>query len=129
MVFDGAFQYPAVIKEMFGIWWYYHHTHRCKDFKDKKHNNIIERLQNFFRSKLHQRRGFKGLNTGLLQLNLLVTYYNFVRVHSAIKMTPVEKAGLIEYIGVKTERDKWKFLIREATKLLYFPLIYLPIVN
>ena len=36
MVFDGAFQYPSVLKELFGVWWYYHHTHRCKNFEDKK---------------------------------------------------------------------------------------------
>ncbi len=32
MTFDGAFQYPSVLKRMFGVWWYYHHTRRCKDF-------------------------------------------------------------------------------------------------
>ena len=95
MVFDSAFQYPSVLKRMFGIWWYYHHTHRCKDFRDKKNNNIVERLQNFVRSKTHQRRGFKSLEAGRMQLQVLFIYYNFVRVHSAIKMTPAEKAGVI----------------------------------
>lgn len=93
LVFDGAFQYPSVLKKMFGIWWCYHHTHRCKDFKDKKNNNIVERLQNFVRSETHQRRGFRSLKTGRMQL--LFIYYNFIRVHSAIKMSPAEKAGVI----------------------------------
>jgi len=116
MIFDGAFQYPAVLKEMFGVWWYYHHTHRCKDFKDKKHNNLVERLQNFVRSKTRQRRGFKSLQTGIIQLRMLFIYYNFVRRHSAIKMTPAEKEGLIDYYDATNEKKRWRFLIKEATK-------------
>jgi transposase-like protein len=122
MVFDGAFQYPAVIKKLLGIWWYYHHTHRCKDFKDKKHNNIVERLQNFIRSKTHQRRGYKGKDTGTLHVNLLFIYYNFVRVHSVIRQTPAEKAGLIEYFDANTEVKRWKFLIKRATEQSYSSL-------
>lgn len=123
VVFDGAFQYPAVLKKMLGIWWYYQHTHRCKDFEDKKNNNMSERLQNFLRSKLHQRRGFKSHRTGILHLNLVFTYYNFVRVHSAIRQTPAEAAGLIEYYGANSEKSRWNFLIREATRSLYFYLL------
>jgi len=122
MVFDGAFQYPAVLKAMFGIWWYYHHTHRCKNFEDKKHNNLAERLQNFIRSKTHQRRGFQSLKTGRLQLQLLFAYYNFVRIHSAIGMTPAEKAGLIEYHCENSEKARWRDLIRRASEIGPFHL-------
>ena len=122
MVFDSAFQYPSVLKRMFGIWWYYHHTHRCKDFRDKKNNNIVERLQNFVRSKTHQRRGFKSLEAGRMQLQVLFIYYNFVRVHSAIKMTPAEKAGVIEYLGQNTEKKRWLFLIEQGSRSASFYL-------
>ncbi|MDE1848167.1 MAG: hypothetical protein KGH61_04445 [Candidatus Micrarchaeota archaeon] len=98
MVFDGAFQYPAMIKMMFGVWWYYNNCHRCKDFEDKKNNNMIERFQNFIRSKTHQRRGFKNYRRGLLQINLLPIYYNFIRDHMSLGMTPAEKAGCQEQI-------------------------------
>jgi transposase-like protein len=93
MVFDGAFQYPSVLKKIFRIWRYYHNTHRCKDFKDKNNNNIVEMPQNFFRSKTYQRRGFRSLRTGIMQIQMLFIYYNFVRIHSSIKMTPAEKQG------------------------------------
>ena len=122
MVFDGAFQYPAVLKKMFGVWWYYHHTHRCKDFEDKKNNNLVERMQNFVRSKTQQRRGFKSLETGRMQLQALFIYYNFVRVHSAIKTTPAEKPGVIEYWGQNTEKKRWLYLIEQASKI---PVFYL----
>lgn len=122
MVFGSAFQYPSVLKRMFGIWWYYHHTHRCKDFRDKKNNNIVERLQNFVRSKTHQRRGFKSLEAGRMQLQVLFIYYNFVRVHSAIKMTPAEKAGVIEYLGQNTEKKRWLFLIEQGSRSASFYL-------
>ena len=91
IVFDDAFQYPSVLKKMFGIWLYYHHTYRCKDFRDKKNNDIVERLQNLVRSKIHQMKRFKSFKTGMMQLQILLIYYNFVRVHSAINMTPAEK--------------------------------------
>jgi transposase-like protein len=125
MVFDGAFQYPAVIKQLMGSSWYYHHTHRCKDFEDKKNNNAAERLQNFIRSLTHQRRGYKSLEGGRMHLKLLFTYYNFVRVHSAIKTTPAEKAGLIEYLDAETENKRWEFLIREGSRIIFY---FLPTV-
>ncbi len=55
-----------------------------------------------------------------MQVGLLFAYYNFVRVHSVIKTTPAEKAGVIEYYGCKTEKSRWNFLIREATRSLNF---------
>ena len=119
---DGAFNYMAVIRRKFGTWWYHHFYHRCKDFEDKKNNNLIERLNNFFRSKTHQRRGFNSLVTGQLQVRLIEIYYNFVRKHSTIGMTPAEKAGLIEYFGCKNEKSKWRFLIKQATHSAYFCL-------
>ncbi len=124
MVFDGAFQYPAVLKKIFGVQWYYDHTHRCKNFEDKKYNNLAERLQNFVRSKTHQRRGFKNPITRAVQFGLLFIYYNFIRRHSAIKMTPAEKAGLMDYLDANTEKKRWKFLIKEATKQLAVCVVY-----
>lgn len=81
---------------------------------------MAERLQNFVRSKTHQRRGFKTLRTARLQLQLLFVYYNFVRVHSAIKTTPAEKAGVIEYFGRNTEKERWLFLIERSAKVYFY---------
>lgn len=123
LVFDGAFQYPSVLKKLLGVWWYYHHTHRCKNFEDKKNNNLIERFQNFIRSKTHQRRGFKSVKTGATQLQMLLIYYNFIRVHSAIGKTPAEAAGFVEYWGKETERKRWLYLIEQASNMPVFILM------
>jgi transposase-like protein len=119
---DGAWQYKTLVRKRYGTWWYYHNYHLCQEFEDKKNNNIIERVQNFIRSKIHQRRGYKDLETGRKHLRLLEIYYNFVRIHSAIKMTPAEKAGLIEYNNLRTKREKWIFLMRNAAG--YFLIIF-----
>jgi transposase-like protein len=118
VTFDGAFQYPAVIKKLRGIRWYYNHAHRCKEFKDKKNNNIIERFQNFLRSKLKQRRGFKSDRTAQLHLNLLLVYYNFIRDHMSIEQTPAEKAGLIEYFDARSEQDRFLVLLKRVNRLI-----------
>jgi transposase-like protein len=97
VVSDGAFSYPRVIRER------YHGQakhYQCVDFEDKKHNNLVERVQNTLRRFLHPRRGFASLRTGIVQLQGFWVYYNFVRIHSAIGMTPAEKAGVI---------DRWRF--------------------
>lgn len=124
VTFDGAFQYPAVIKKLRGIRWYYQHAHRCKEFEDKKNNNLIERFQNFLRSKLKQRRGFKSDLTARLHINFLLVYYNFVRIHMAIKQTPAEKAGLIEYLGERTEEAKFVTLIKMVKIFCYLPSLF-----
>ncbi len=61
--------------------------------------------------------------TGRMQLQALFTYYNFVRVHSAIKMTPAEKAGVIEYWGKDTEKKKWLYLIEQTSEIPVFILM------
>ncbi|MGC8662750.1 MAG: hypothetical protein ACP5RT_03125, partial [Candidatus Micrarchaeia archaeon] len=45
-----------------------------------------------------------------------------IKSHMAIKQTPAEKAGLIEYYGCKTEKSRWQYLIEQATKSVYFYL-------
>lgn len=52
-----------------------------------------------------------------MQIQMIFTYYNFVRVHSAIGMTPAEKARVIEYLGQDTERKRWLYLIEEGSKI------------
>jgi len=122
---DGAFAYAGLVRRRYGTYWYHHNYHRCAKFEDKKNNNIIERVQNFIRSKIHQRRGYKGLESGQKHFRILEIYYNFVRKHMAIKMTPAEKAGLIEYNGAKTKRDKWILLMKRAANSFYLLFISL----
>ena len=52
-------------------------------------------------------------------MRLIEIYYNFVKLHSAIKMTSAEKAGLVEYYGAKTKKDKWTLLMKGAANSFY----------
>ena len=116
---DGAFAYGGVIRRRFGHWWYRHNYHRCANFEDKKNNNLIERLNNTIRSLTHKRRGYRGIVTGRWELRFLEIYYNFIRRHMTIGMTPAEKAGLIEYYGCKNEESRLRYLIKQATQDAY----------
>ncbi len=58
-------------------------------------------------------RGFKKQYSAELMLNLFVVYYNFIRVHQGINMTPAQKASLDLSLG----QNKWLGLIYEAKNL------------
>ena len=81
MIFDGVFQYLSMLNDMFGVWSYYLHTHRCNDFKDKKHNKDCRIL---YGARL-VREGISIAYGGAIQIRSHSIYYNFVRRHSAIK--------------------------------------------
>ena len=111
-VSDGAFSYPATIRERYGGTCKHH---QCINFEDKKHNNAMERVQNTLRRFLHPRRGFHNLTTGGTQLIGWWLYYNYIRKHTAIGMTPAEKAGLIEpWREQKTVKQRIQWLIQQA---------------
>jgi len=89
-VSDGYYVYPAIIRERYKG----QAKHRfCVKFKDKKNNNLAERLQNTLRRFLHPRRGFNSLQTTGTQLTGLWIYYNFLR----------------------TVKQRLQFLIQQAT--------------
>jgi len=52
-------------------------------------------------------RAFKRVYSAEAILNLFVIWYNFIRVHQGIKMTPNEKAG----IDLRLGQNKWLSLI------------------
>lgn len=105
LITDGSFAYIKPAREQYGIGWAREHYHQCASFEDKKHNNPIERLNNTFRQYTHQRRGFKSLRTGILQVGFLNLYYNFIRRHMAIGKTPAE-AGNVWSCIQKSQRKR-----------------------
>ena len=111
LVTDGAFSYIMPIKEWYGLRFYYMKYHRCESFEDKKHNNLVERLQNTLRRYLHLRRGFYNCKTGNRFMEFLWIYYNFIRNHMTIGCTPAEKAGLVCFFGLKRESERLLKLI------------------
>lgn len=70
-------------------------------------NNISERVNNTIRTRERNYRGLKTDETPMLPL--FVAYYNLVREHQALGMTPGQKAGL-KGLG----REKWLELIKQA---------------
>ena len=122
VVSDGAFSYPRVVRER------YHGQamhHQCVSFGDKKHNNMAERMQNMLRRFLHPRRGFCSLRTGTMQMHGFWCYYNFIRQHSAIGMTPAQKAGIIKYYGCKTTKQRLLCVIQKAA-VSFWLILYQP---
>jgi len=79
---------------------------RLKASIDKR-NNIIERIQGTIRERIKVIRGFKKEYSATLTLELFCIWYNFIRVHQGIKMTPAEKAEISLNLG----KNKWLDLI------------------
>lgn len=79
---------------------------RLKADKDKR-NNIVERIQGTIRERVKVIRGFKNKESAEAILNLFLVWYNFIRVHQGINMTPAQKAG----INLNLNQNKWLDLI------------------
>jgi len=73
-----------------------------------KNNNIVERYNGTVRDREKNFRGLKSEETPIVDLNTI--FYNFIRKHQAIGMTPAEASG----IGFGLGQDKWLGLIRKA---------------
>lgn len=74
-------------------------------------NNVIERYHNTFRERDKIIRGFKSNKTAQNLINGYKFYYNFIRVHQGLGMTPAEKAGF-----VKLDGNKWIELLEITNK-------------
>ena len=57
---------------------------------------------------MHQ--NLQNIETAELMTSGFMNYYNFIREHSAIGMTPSEKAG----IGVGMEGNRWMKLLKKS---------------
>jgi len=75
-------------------------------------NNVIERYHNTFRERDKIIRGFKSNKTAQNLIDGYRLYYNFIRIHQGLGMTPAEKAGLIaldgnRWIGLLSMNNKY----------------------
>ena len=112
MIFDGVFQYLSMLNDMFGVWSYYLHTHRCNDFKDKKHNKDCRILYGARLVREGISIAYGGGNSNPIALHLL----QLCEAAFCNKVVSAEKEGLIDYYDANNEKEGWKFLIKEATK-------------
>lgn len=81
---------------------------RYKGFVANVQNNKIERFHGTFRERDKTMRGFKSVETAGKYNDTFRLYYNFVRTHTTLGMTPSEKAKIILDLG----RNKWMGLLK-----------------
>lgn len=109
IITDGLHSYKVAYRKVF---WTIKkprvkHIYATFEHKTKYLNNKMERWNGFFRNRQKTMRDFKIDDSVLI--DGLILYYNFIRVHSVLKMTPAQ------YIGINIfGRDKWKTLIQNA---------------
>lgn len=63
-------------------------------FFDKVNNNVIERFHGSLRERTKIMRGFNKPHSAKKILDLWIIYYNFIRLHQTLDMTPAEAGGM-----------------------------------
>lgn len=105
---DGSFAYDDAFNKVFysrykanKVEWV-----RRVGIRARETNNIIERAHSTLKYRLHDTRNLKHDNTAKTWLDFYIIGYNYCRVHSSIKVTPAQAAGV--------EVKGWKQLIESA---------------
>ena len=107
LITDGRHSYTTSIKKEMPET---NHV-RLTTIQDKRtNNNDIERLNGTIRDRVKTMRGMQNTETAELMTSGFRNYYNFIREHSAIGMTPSQKAG----IGIGTENNRWMALLKKS---------------
>jgi len=108
VVTDGAFSYEKAVRKEFATYKNPKPHYRYVSLRQHdSNNNVIERYHESFRQRDKTIRGFKGNQKQYT--NKFRTYYNFVRKHQELKMTPAQRAKI-------AESDLWKDLLEKAVK-------------
>lgn len=106
IISDGHASYPSPIKDLFANT---EHV-RLKSFEDKFNNNTIERFWSTIKTRTKVMRGFRSYSSARQILLYWILYYNFVRDHMSIGMTPAKASGID--LGLKENR--WGSLIKKS---------------
>ena len=85
---------------------------RVSPIKDGMENMPIERWHNTLKQRTKVMRGMHNSNTAQNLADGFVMYYNFIRPHSTLKMTPAERAD----INLKLGDQPWSTLIKKASR-------------
>jgi transposase-like protein len=110
LITDGCMSYTESVKATLGST---NHI-RLKSIRDKRiNNNNIERLNGTIRDRIKVMRGLHSEKTADIMASAFANYYNFIRPHSALGITPAQQAG----IKIKPE---WKeLLVKSLNHSLY----------
>ncbi len=85
---------------------------RVSPIKVGMQNMPIERWHNTLKQRTKVMRGLHDSQTAQNMADAFVLYYNFIRTHSTLGMTPAEKAN----IDLKLSENKWLDLIKQAKR-------------
>ncbi len=112
---DGLLGYPRVLKKSFGLKSHWNHKSRIKHnvviASERGFNHKIERLHNSIRERTKTTRGFHGcIESAYAIMKGYEIFYNYIRKHQALNVTPAEKA--IPDLGLG--KNKWLDLIKLA---------------
>jgi len=86
---------------------------RLTSIRDKRvNNNNIERLNGTIRDRIKSMRGMHNLETSDTLSRAYGNYYNHIKIHSALGMTPAMASGL----NGNLEGNRWMNLLRKRTE-------------
>ncbi len=109
MITDGCHSYKrSLVKEMPQT----NHV-QLKSIKDHVNNNPIERLNGTIRDRIKTMRGMQNLESADLMFSAHRNYYNFIKNHSTIGMTPAEASNI--NIGLN-DGNRWLKLIEMSLR-------------
>ncbi len=109
LVTDGCVSYSKSISKSLGRT---NHI-RLTSIRDKRvNNNNIERLNGTIRERLKVMRGLGGLRSAETLTQAYGNYYNHIKIHSKLGVTPAMKAGMSGGL----EGNRWKNLLKESIK-------------
>lgn len=106
IVTDGAFNYKNAVRKEFATYANPRPHKRYVSIRNQEcQNNDLERFHGTFRQRDKVMRGFKGNQHEYARS--FQTYYNFVKEHGALGMTPAQKAGI-------AEKGEWRELLKQS---------------
>jgi transposase-like protein len=106
VVTDGSFNYGKAVRKEFMTYDNPRPHKRYVSIRNQNcQNNDIERFHESFRQRDKVMRGFKG-NQKQYAENFR-TYYNFVRNHQGMNMTPAQRAGI-------NQKPEWRELLTKV---------------
>ena len=107
LITDGRHSYRrAIVKEMPET----NHVRLISITDKRTNNNNIERLNGSVQDRLKTMRGLHSEETAEIMTSAFRNYYNFIRPHSALGITPALKAG----IGVEMKGNRWMALLKKS---------------
>jgi len=108
VVTDGSFSYEKAVRTEFATYKNPKPHKRYVSLRNKEcSNNKLERFHGTFRQRDKVMKGFKG-NQKQFATNFQ-TYYNFIKPHMSLHLTPAQKAGI-------QQKPEWKDLLIKAVQ-------------